>query len=523
MSSFNMFGDEFLEYVGIDVNEFSTQPDPFPNDDVLKAEPAEVITVSDDLLEQLGIASEVFSQPDPFLLETNLSTPPAQPDPFLLETNLSTPPASDRFVPPMTTSAIEEKMKGRIPEATKRSTKWGKDVWDLWARTQNSLRTFESLEPGDRFFIIPVDLSSTSAEEMDFWLARFVFEIRRKDGKPYPPRTLYNIVAAIMRHLREDLSRHDMNFLDKADIRFAQFRKALDARMKELTAQGVGTVKRQADPLTTVDEETLWATGTVSTKTATGLSYGVFFYNCKIFGLRGMDEHRHLQAEQFTLGLDQNGRYLQYTGRVSKNVQGGLNHRQVDVKNIRQYAEDANPRCVVNLFATYLNSLPEKQGSFYRRPLANTCPPRCSLQVVGVNKLKTYMKTMCASAGIPMEGRNITNHSGKVTCATQMFAAGFDEQTIMARTGHRSSAVRAYKRPSDALLKDVSNTLQPPKPPSPTKNKVLKTTAATATTTTVTPPNAATVTSPAAKTPTSNVPSRLSIEHPNGLKITMDF
>ncbi|CAH1242382.1 Hypp6640 [Branchiostoma lanceolatum] len=344
---------------------------------------------------------------------------------------------------------------------------------------------------------------------MDFWLARFVFEIRRKDGKPYPPTTLYNIVAAIMRHLREDLSRHDMNFLDKADIRFAQFRKALDARMKQLTAQGVGNGE---------------AAGRPSNNSGRGDALGD---RDRIFGLRGMDEHRNLQAEQFTLGLDKNGRYLLYTGRVSKNVQGGLNHRQVDVKNIRQYAEDANPRCVVNLFVTYLNSLPEKQGSFYRRPLTNTCPPRCSLQVVGVNKLKTYMKTMCASAsaGIPMEGRNITNHNGKATCATQMFAAGFDEQTMMARTGQRSSTVRAYKRPSDALLTDVSNTLQPPKQPSPTKNKVkiLETTAATATTTTAAPPNTASVTSPAAKTPTSNVPSRLSIEHPNGLKITMDF
>ena len=32
----------------------------------------------------------------------------------------------------------------------------------------------------------------------------------------------------------------------------------------------------------------------------------------------------------------------------------------------------------------------------------------------------------------------------------------------MARTGHRSTAVRAYKRPSNAQLEDVSNALQPP-------------------------------------------------------------
>ncbi|CAH1242440.1 Hypp6706 [Branchiostoma lanceolatum] len=39
-----------------------------------------------------------------------------------------------------------------------------------------------------------------------------------------------------------------------------------------------------------------------------------------------------------------------------------------------------------------------------------------------------------------------------------MWAQGFDEQTIMARTGHRSTAVRAYKRPSDTLLMDEKDT-----------------------------------------------------------------
>ncbi|CAH1242695.1 Hypp6952 [Branchiostoma lanceolatum] len=90
--------------------------------------------------------------------------------------------------------------------------------------------------------------------------------------------------------------------------------------------------------------------------------------------------------------------------------------------------------------------------------------PKFSLQVVGKNTLETYIKSMCTKAGVFMEGRNLTNHSGKVTCAAQMFAAGFDEQTIMSRTGHKSSAVRTYKRQSSSLLQEVSGSLQPPKP-----------------------------------------------------------
>ncbi|CAH1242591.1 Hypp6865 [Branchiostoma lanceolatum] len=62
------------------------------------------------------------------------------------------------------------------------------------------------------------------------------------------------------------------------------------------------------------------------------------------FGLTGMDEHRRLQVEQFKFGGDVNGRYMQYRGRISKNVQGRLNHRQVELKSIKQQANNTNPR-----------------------------------------------------------------------------------------------------------------------------------------------------------------------------------
>ncbi len=56
---------------------------------------------------------------------------------------------------------------------------------------------------------------------------------------------------------------------------------------------------------------------------------------------------------------------------------------------------------------------------------------------------------MCAKAGLK---GNFTNHSGKVTCATQLFEENIDEQLIMRQTGHRSSAVRAYKWPNAVLF-----------------------------------------------------------------------
>jgi integrase len=60
---------------------------------------------------------------------------------------------------------------------------------------------------------------------------------------------------------------------------------------------------------------------------------------------------------------------------------------------------------------------------------------RYSNQVLGINKLKTIIKIVCQRAGL--QG-NFSTHSGKKTCAKQLYTAGIDEQDIMARTGHRS-------------------------------------------------------------------------------------
>ena len=38
---------------------------------------------------------------------------------------------------------------------------------------------------------------------MNYWLAPFVHEVRRQDGKPYPPSTMQQIVAGLQCSVRE--------------------------------------------------------------------------------------------------------------------------------------------------------------------------------------------------------------------------------------------------------------------------------------------------------------------------------
>lgn len=124
-----------------------------------------------------------------------------------------------------------------------------------------------------------------------------------------------------------------------------------------------------------------------------------------------------------------------------------------------------NPRCVVELFEIYLDNIP-KTGPFYRKPLPSK-PNRAivfSSQCVGINTISKYMKDMFIAAGIDTTGRNIRNHSGKVTLCTNLYSSNFDEQAIMCRSGHRSTAVRDYKRPSETLQRAISDAVQPPLP-----------------------------------------------------------
>lgn len=192
--------------------------------------------------------------------------------------------------------------------------------------------------------------------------------------------------------------------------------------------QGIGTTRKQ--------ENQLWEKGVFSLTCGWGLTYALFWHNCKLFGLRGGDEHRSLTREQFTIGRDEMGRFLRFSGRSSKNVQGGLKQRKVQFKDLKIYSRpELGERCVVDLFNHYFGFVP-KEGPFYRKPLGND-PPKFAAQVIGKNKLAGLVKEMCQRAGF---SGNYTNHSGKVTCATRLFSSNVDEQLIMRQTGYRSNA-----------------------------------------------------------------------------------
>lgn len=348
--------------------------------------------------------------------------------------------SASRFPKRINDGDIEKAVRNRVPKNTVKSMNWGVRVFEEWCN-ERDIR--ESL----------TDMTDT---QLNSYISHFVHEAVKKDGLPYPPNSLYQLVVSIQRYLKEN-GRHEVLFFDQPV--YDTLRKSLDARMKELTADGYGIGKKCAEPITRDMERVLWEKGVFCRNSAVGLLNVVYFYNCKLFGLRAGDEHRGLNVEQFRFGKDED-EYLEFIGNVSKTYNGGLQHRKILPKKLKIYADpELGDTDIVSIFKYYLSLVP-KEGAFYRRPAIKASSVAFTKQVVGKNTLSKLAQNFCSEAGL--EG-HFTGHSGKVTCATELFHNGVDEQLIQIYTGHRSVAgVRSYKRPGEDQYKAISKILQPP-------------------------------------------------------------
>ena len=76
-------------------------------------------------------------------------------------------------------------------------------------------------------------------------MSRFVLEVRRKDGKTYPPQNLYGVVCGLMRSVR-DVNPSFNLFMNLA---FHSFRQVLDGGKSKCTKlSAVNEEKENAPP-----------------------------------------------------------------------------------------------------------------------------------------------------------------------------------------------------------------------------------------------------------------------------------
>ena len=55
-----------------------------------------------------------------------------------------------------------------------------------------------------------------TVEDVNQWLSRFIIEVRKKNGDFYPPKSLYLLSVAILRHMQD--SGLTMNFMMRKTV-----------------------------------------------------------------------------------------------------------------------------------------------------------------------------------------------------------------------------------------------------------------------------------------------------------------
>ncbi len=180
--------------------------------------------------------------------------------------------------------------------------------------------------------------------------------------------------------------------------------------------------------------------------------------------LEGGKEHRVLRNPNFNpqiivkMSNKSSQKYLLYTEDiVSKTNQGGLSGRKLSPKVVKAFGNPNPQRDLVRLYQKYVNLCPPdpKSDALYKYGLSESKrTPRqwyCD-KPLGINSISKCVSNLMKQAG---KSGNFTNHSLRVTAATRMFEGGIEEQLVKEKTGHKSDAVRNYKRTSDTLMQNA--------------------------------------------------------------------
>ena len=226
------------------------------------------------------------------------------------------------FAAPKSREEIAKAKLSAVPEKTLIDTNYCVRLWNQWCDHRRATH-------GDS---IPA-IEQLSMQELATHLCNFVFEVRKKTGEEFPPKSLLHIVSGIQRHIR--MSGNSSIDIYK-DSEFAEFRVCLDAEMKRLQRAGCGSKTRKAEPLTEEEEETMWQKGLLGKHTPQALVDTILVMNGIYFALRSGKEHRQLRADPCQITVHERPSthpYLEYVEDISKNRSGGLKGRKPSQKS----------------------------------------------------------------------------------------------------------------------------------------------------------------------------------------------
>ena len=304
---------------------------------------------------------------------------------------------------------------------TEANTRWALANFSTWQKRRNERFPEDSDEH------VPSELlKSTDPKLLTKWLSLYAAEARKQDGGVYPPKTIYLLLAGLLRHMRS-LNPVCPNFLSSSNSEFTQLHHSLEDTFRELRVNEVMSETKTSEAFSKEEEDRLWSSGALSTETPKGLLRAVFFLNGRNFGLVGGDKHRQLKLSQLKR-VAHPPRYV-YTRCVPENhaqlLFSGKKKKSQTTICIDAVVERGN-RCHVRVLDLYLQKLPPEafeNDVFYLQPVGyfvDPTKPWFTAKPVGLNSLGRMVKDICADAGI--DGVK-TNQSLRASGATNQAGA----------------------------------------------------------------------------------------------------
>ena len=311
-------------------------------------------------------------------------------------------------------------------------------------------------------------VGSITKENLCYALCRFIPEItKKKDGTPYPGKTLYEMIVCIQKYLNQK----NLPWKLIEDLCFLDLKTVLDNIMKDRARKSIGMIKKQAEFISLDYENELWRSGTLGEDTPDKLRDTVLFILGINLALRAGDEHHDLRREGPNLPSQLNFERDTESGKccvvyredtVTKCNDGGLNNMKRDRKIVWIFPSDNVIPCPVRLIDKYISLCPEatnktKKLNFYLRSLEKPNPAQWySTQPVGKNTLSKVVGKLLKSCNL--DGY-FTNHSLRRTSATRLFQAGVDRKIVKEITGHTSDDLDKYQITSKKQKEHVSKIL----------------------------------------------------------------
>ncbi|KAI3643672.1 hypothetical protein MP228_009836 [Amoeboaphelidium protococcarum] len=308
---------------------------------------------------------------------------------------------------------------------------------ETWYRKFTTYLATKSVDPNTAWFE-----TSVNKKLLSISLQKFVVAQRKQGGQESKASSIQTILHSVYRQLKIVYPDCGVDFF--RDPMFTNVSSILDSKMKQLQANGLGEAD-QARSLT--PEEFQRLANFLNPDDADGLIMLVAIYLsyfCSYRGQQLVDVKRDFLEKKES----PQGTWYRYLIPVEKNRQGGSNGTYMPRygKIPPDCDQDGLRFQPVALISKYLDkSMPGKDGRLFvhKNQSWKSSTLWYSKKVIGINWFRDQLKV--AAQAVSIEGK-VTWHSFRATGATNLSNSGVSEQFVKGFTGHRSDAVRSYRR-----------------------------------------------------------------------------